>query len=194
MTLPDWAPASADETAVWQGKPRARIVHWGVVTGVLVAVTVLGVGGFLWRSGAIGLALLAACAAVALVGFAMPAGSAYLWRTHTDYLLTDAALYHRTGAVWVTVTELGLEKVQNSAYSQGVFGTMFDHGTVTVDTAGSEGAELSLRALDDPDDVHRLVAERAGVTGSDESIPGTIEQWRAVLDEVRKLRTVLRTE
>jgi len=60
-------------------------------------------------------------------------------RAHTDYLLTDAALYHRTGTLWITVTELGLEKIQNTAYSQGVFGTAFDHGTVTVDTAGSEG-------------------------------------------------------
>lgn len=193
MSLPDWAPASADETAVWQGKPRARVVHWGVVLGVLLAVTVLGVGGFLWRAGAVGTILFAAFLATALLGFAIPAGSAYLWRAHTDYLLTDAALYHRTGAIWITVTELGLDKVQNTAYSQGVFGAMFDHGTVTVDTAGSEGAELRLRALDDPDDVHRLVAERAGAAGGEDPVPGTVEQWRAVLDEVRRLRTVLGT-
>jgi len=194
MSLPDWAPASADETAVWQGKPRARVVHWGVVVGALVAVAVLGVGGFLWRAGAVGPVLLVAFLAVALAGFAVPAGSAYLWRTHTDYLLTDAALYHRTGAVWITVTELGLDRIQNTAYSQGVFGTAFDHGTVTVDTAGSEGAELRLRALDDPDDVHRVVAERAGAAGGDDQIPGTVDQWGAVLDEVRRLRTVLGTE
>jgi len=106
---------------------------------VLVAVVVLGVGGYLWRADAVGPAIFVAFIAVALLGFAVPAEATYLWRAHTDYLLTDAALYHRTGTLWITVTELGLEKIQNTAYSQGVFGTAFDHGTVTVDTAGSEG-------------------------------------------------------
>lgn len=194
MTVPDWVPASAGEAVVWQGKPRVRVVHWGAVAGVVLATVVSGIGVALWRSGAAEPLLLAAFVAVAPVAFALPAASASLWRTHTDYVLTDSALYHRTGVLRITVTELELDKVQNTAYSQGVFGTLFDHGTVTVDTAGSEGAELRLRALDDPDDVHRRVAERAGGTDASDPVPGTVEQWRAVLDEVRRLRTVLETE
>lgn len=196
MTVPDWAPASADESVVWRDQPRVRVVHWGVVAGLVVAAVVLGVGAFLWRSGAVGTLLAAAFVVVALVGFAVPAASASLWRTHTQYLLTDAALYHRTGTLRITVTELALDRVQNTSYSQGVFGTLFDHGTVSVDTAGSEGAELRFLALDDPDEVHALVAARAGPTAGDEddSIPGTVDQWRSVLDEVRQLRTVLGSE
>ncbi len=195
MTVSDWAPASADESVVWRGQPRARVVHWGVVAGVVVAAIVLGVGGFLWQSGTLGTPLAAGFAVVALVGFAVPAASAYLWRAHTEHLLTDAAVYHRTGTLRVTVTELALDRVQNTSYSQGVFGTLFDHGTVSVDTAGSEGAELRFLALDDPDEVHALLAARVGpAADEDDSIPGTVDQWRSVLDEVRQLRTALGAE
>lgn len=190
----DVRPASPDESIVWQGQPRKRVVHWGLVAGAVVAAIVLAVGVVLSQSAGVGLVFGAAILLVAVAGFALPAGSAYLWREYTHYLLTDAALYHRTGVFRVTVTELGLDKVQNTSYSQGVFGTMFDHGAVTVDTAGSNGTELRLLALDDPAEVHRLIAARAGDTGGEDSIPGTIDQWRSVLDEVRQVRTVLDAE
>lgn len=191
MTDLELTPASDDESIAWQGRPRKRIVHWGLVAGGVTAAVVLAVGAFLWQSGGIGVTFGVALLLVALAGFALPAGAAYLWREHTRYLLTDAALYHRTGVVRVTVTELGLDKVQNTAYAQGVFGTMFDHGTVTVDTAGSDGAELRLVALDDPDEVHRLVAARAGETAREDSIPGTVDQWRAVRAEITRVRRAL---
>lgn len=126
--------------------------------------------------------------------FAVPTAAAVLWRRHTHYLVTDSALYHRTGVVSITVTELGLEKVQNTAYDQGILGTLFDHGTVTVDTAGSEGPELRFSALDDPDEVHQTVAARAGAGGDADGFPGSLAAWQAVLDEVRRVRVAFESE
>jgi len=194
MSVPDWAPATADEAVVWQGQPRERVVHLGVAAGVAVALVVLA-GAYLTASNGAVPATLAAAVGVplALLAFAVPAGGAWLWRWATRYVLTDAALYHRTGLLSLTVTELRLGKIQNTSYSQGLFGTVFDHGTVTVDTAGSQGAELTLRQLDGPKAVHQRIAEAAGDAKGERGdvIPGSLDAWKAVRAEVRRVRAAI---
>jgi len=194
MSVPDWAPATADETVAWQGQPRERVVHLGVAAGVAVALVVLA-GAYLTASNGAVPATLAAAVGVplALLAFAVPAGGAWLWRWSTRYVLTDAALYHRTGVLSLTVTELRLGKIQNTSYSQGLFGTVFDHGTVTVDTAGSQGAELTLRQLDGPKAVHQRIAEAAGDAKGERGdvIPGSLDAWKAVRTEVRRVRAAI---
>jgi uncharacterized membrane protein YdbT with pleckstrin-like domain len=194
MSLPDWAPADADESVVWAGQPRTRVVHLGVAVGILAALVVVGGAVLAVSSGALPTTLAAAVGIpLGVLGFAVPAGGTWLWRWSTRYVLTDAALYHRTGVLSLRVTELRLGKVQNTSYSQGVFGTIFDHGTVTVDTAGSRGAELTLRQLDGPKAVHQRIAERAGGvdTRGEDGIPGSLAAWKAVRSEVRGIRTAV---
>jgi uncharacterized membrane protein YdbT with pleckstrin-like domain len=190
MSLPSWAPADESETVVWAGQPRSRVVLQGIAVGLGAAVVVAGsVFAF---GGVLGSARLPLAIVLGLAALAVPTASVWLWRRTTEYLLTDAALYHRTGVLSISVTELRLNKVQNTNYTQGVLGTVFDHGTVTIDTAGSQGAELTLRALDGPQAVHQQIAERVGVaTGERDAIPGTVDQWRAVRSEVRRLRAAL---
>lgn len=197
MTLPDWVPSTGEESVVWQGRPRRRVVHWGVVGGVIGVLLVVVVAVAAVRTGTISVGLAAVVGVpLAAVALTVPSATALLrWRS-TRYLLTDTALYHRTGIASITVTELGLSKIQNTTYTQGVFGTMFDHGTVTVDTAGSQGAELTLRDLNDPQAVQQRIAERATRAGggTGDGIPGSIEQWRRVRTEVRRIRAALTEE
>ena len=89
----------------------------------------------------------------------------------------------------LTVTELRLGKIRNTSYSQRVR----DHGTVTVDTAGSEGAELRLRQLDDPKAVHQHVAEQAGRAKGEraDGIPGSLDAWKAVHAEGRRIQAAV---
>lgn len=194
MSLPDWAPAGADESVVWAGQPRKRVVHLGVAVGVLAGLVVSGGAALAVSAGALPTSLAAALGVtLALLAFVGPAGGAWLWRWSTRYVLTDAAIYHRTGVLSLRVTELRLGKVQNTSYSQGVFGTIFGHGTVTVDTAGSRGAELTLRQLDGPKAVHRRIAERASGIDADreDGIPGSLAAWQAVRAEVREIRAAM---
>ncbi|MBX0302556.1 PH domain-containing protein [Haloarcula salinisoli] len=191
MSLPDWAPAANDEPVVWQGQPRQRVVHLGVAGGVVLALIVLASIAVIISNGLLPTELSAVVGvALALLVFAVPAGGAWLWRRSTRYVLTDAALYHRTGVLSLTVTELRLSKIQNTSYSQGIFGTIFGHGTVTVDTAGSQGAELTLQQLDGPKAVHQRIAEAAGEAKGErrDGIPGSLDTWKAVRAEVRRLR------
>lgn len=194
MSVPDWAPADANESVVWQGQPRKRVVWQGLAAGVVAALVVL-VGAYLAiSSGAFSFTLAVAVGIpLAVVALAVPAGGVWLWRWSTRYVLTDAALYHRTGVLSLRVTELRLGKIQNTSYSQGVFGTIFDHGTVTVDTAGSQGAELTLRQLEGPQAVHQRIAERTGQAdrGRDDGIPGSLAAWQSVRAEVRRIRAAV---
>ncbi|WP_324662974.1 PH domain-containing protein [Haloarcula sediminis] len=194
MSVPDWAPAGADETVRWEGQPRRRVVHLGVAAGVAAALVVLGGAGLAASSGALSPTVATVVGvALAALALAVPAGGAWLWRWSTRYVLTDAALYHRTGVLSLTVTELRLAKIQNTSYDQGVFGAAFGHGTVTVDTAGSRGAELTLRQLDGPAAVHQRIAESAGQAAGDraDDIPGSLDAWRAVRTEVRRIRAAV---
>jgi len=167
-----WLTLADGETVAWEGRPRLTTALPGIGLGVALAVGALGVGV------ARGLALLAV--PVALVGCLVAAG-AYLRVVNTEYVVTDQALYAKRGIVGRSVTEASLSKVQNSAFSQDALGTAFDYGTVTFEIAG--GNDVSFRRIDDPEVVRRLVDRTAG-----DEVPGSVEQWRAVLDEVRALR------
>ena len=196
MSVPDWAPAAGGETVVWQGQPRERVVYLGVAVGVVLALVALASVAVLASISTFSTVLAAAVGVpLAVLAFAVPAGGTWLWRWSTRYVLTDGALYHRTGVLSLTVTELQLGKIQNTSYSQGIFGTILGHGTVTVDTAGSRGAELALRQLDGPKAVHQRIAEQTGrAKGERETgIPGSLEAWKAVRAEVRRIRAAVVT-
>lgn len=191
MSVPEWAPATADETVVWQGQPRRRIVLQGLAIGLVGALVVAG-GAVAAITAEVSPTLaLSIGVPLAVVAMAIPTASVGLWRWSTSYLLTDEALYHRTGVLSLRVTELRLGKIQNTSYSQGVLGTVFDHGDVSVDTAGSEGSELVLRALEGPQHVHQRIAELSGGAAATDDIPGSLVQWQAVRAEVGRIRSAI---
>lgn len=196
MSLPDWVPAD-DESVVWAGQPRRRVVLQGGLAGLVGAAVAIVGAVVAVRTGVVSTPVAAAAGGtLALVAFAVPTAAMWLWRRTTHYLLTENALYHRTGVLSLTVTELRLTKVQNTTYSQGVLGTLFDHGTVTVDTAGSQAAELTLRALDGPGAVHQRIAARVGDAAdrTGDGVPGSLARWQSVRDEVTRLRRALDAE
>lgn len=82
------------------------------------------------------------------------------------------------------VVQSSLAKVQNNSFSQDVTGSLFGYGTVRLEIAG--GNDVDFYRIDDPQAVRRLV-DRATV----EELPGSVEQWRAMLEEVRALRATV---
>lgn len=194
MSEVDWPPV-ADERVVWAGQPRQRVVLQGLLVGLAVGLVVaVGAVAAVVEAGvAIPTAALAGVP-LAVLGVVVPTGAVWLWRRTTRYALTESAIYHRTGVLSITVTELSLRKVQNTAYDQSALGVVFGHGTVTVDTASSDGAELTLRALDGPAAVHRQLATQVKDTQGQADLPGTLDQWRAVRAETRRVRRLLAEE
>lgn len=187
----DPAAVSADftldpgETVVWTGSPRLSAAIGSLVFGgvlVLAGVTVF-VGATLpdipSRSPLVGLVLV-------VVGLFV-AGYRVVALRRTRYLVTTDALHVRSGVFGRRVARVGLERVQNSAYRQSLAGSVFGYGTVSVEAAG--GGDLAFRRIEDPREVRALVDRRVEVAA--DPIPGTVEQWEAVLEEVRALGAAL---
>lgn len=182
-------PLDSDESVLWTGRPRITVVLPAVVGGLALVL-----GGF------VGLLAFDSMPALVLVpfGFAVSAGR-YARNRRTQYVITDYALYKRTGVLSRTVSQAALATVQNSAYSQSLTGALFGYGAVEFEIAG--GGSFSYQAIPEPEAVRALVDRETGVedsltgeTSKSQSIPGRLEQWQAIREEVRLLHRILETQ
>ncbi|MFC4407072.1 PH domain-containing protein [Haloarchaeobius iranensis] len=178
----DWLTLEDGEEVLWAASPRVQSVIPAVFVGLVVAVV------------PVGLQLTAGDAfpvpvwPLALLGVVPPV-LAYVWIRNVEFVVTSRRCYRKQGVLSRDVLAVGFESVQNSSYEQGFFGRLFGHGTVSVDTAGGLGTELAFWNVEDPRSVQNLVLDqRAAFDDGDDELPGTVEQWQAVLAEVRRLR------
>ena len=160
------------ERVLWDGHPRIMTVLPAVIAGFVVVVASVAVA---VRVGQPVLVLLA------LGGLAIPVWS-YLHVANTRYVVTDRALYRKTGVLSRRVQRVSLSNVQNSQFSQGIRGSFLGYGSVAIEAAG--GGSVRFGNIENPRDVRTLVDERAG----EDPIRGSVEQWRAILNEVQALR------
>ena len=169
----EWWFTRADETIVWEGSPRWSAAIGGLAFGSVIA----------------GIALVAAVvidpriAVGALVGIGVASWQLLRVRS-TRYLLTTRAIWLKEGVLARNVRRVGIEKVQNTASSQSLSGSLFGYGTVTIEVAG--GRDLACRRIDDPETVRQTITDR--ITQPDSELPGTPEQWQAVLTTVRDIK------
>lgn len=165
------------ESIVWEGRPRLSAAIGGVVLGMIVV------------AGALVAAMIVdtRLGVTALLGIGL-AGWRLLQVRKTRYLITSRALWSKRGVIGQTVRRVGVSQVQNTAYSQSLTGSIFGYGTVTVEVAG--GRDLKFRRIDDPESVRRMLTDRIDMTDSE--IPGTADQWRAVLSVVRDINNAVK--
>jgi uncharacterized membrane protein YdbT with pleckstrin-like domain len=170
-----WLTLEPGEAVEWETHPRLmRAVPAILVSLALVAVAVVGA------------VIVDPLALAVLLVAPLPGGYAYLRVVNTRFVLTNRALYRKTGILGIDVRTVELDRVQNSKSSQGVLGTAFGYGTVTVDVAG--GSDIRYFDIYDPDEVRADIERLAGGT---DDVPGTLEQWREVREELRAIRRLL---
>lgn len=180
-----------DESVLWTGNPRLSAAVGSLVVGGALAVA----GAVLLAGPALPDAVPPdAFSAPPIAGFALvvvgllAAGYRVVELRRTRYLVTTDALQVRSGVLSRRVKRVGLERVQNSAYRQPLAGSVFGYGTVSVEVAGGGGG-LTFRRIEDPREVRALVDRRVELAA--DPIPGTVEQWEAVLEETRAIRAAL---
>lgn len=177
------------ETVQWSDHPRLMGILRDAVLGVVLVA--IGIGSLVAPNvlGTVVPAWVVRWSIVLVpVGIALPVW-ATLARTHTLFVISDRALYVERGVFGRRVDRLTLDRVQNSSYSQGIRGTLFGYGTVSIDMAGIETI-LRFHDIEDPRDVSARINQH---TSPNDDIPGTVDQWKAVLSEVRALRSMLET-
>jgi uncharacterized membrane protein YdbT with pleckstrin-like domain len=170
-----WMARGTDETVLWHGHPRMASALPAVVVGLLVGL--VGVGIVLTDGQPASLLLVPLGAVVAAWG--------YLRVVNTEFVVTDRALYRKTGIRSRSVARIALRRVQNSAFRQGLFGSLFGYGTIDVDAAG--GGSIRFDSVVDAAAVRSLVEREA----DGDEIPGSVPQWEAVLAEVRSVRATV---
>jgi len=189
---PTWLELAPGESVLWRGTRRVWVLlptALGVLPFVLagIGVTIL-------------LPATELSPVIDVVGLLISLGALgilawrYLAVRNTVYVATDEHLYRKQGVLSRSVTTVDYETVQNVTYSQSITGRLFDHGSLSFDTAGGSGTELSFQDIDDPRPVESLVNERmarARGQSDEETVPGTTQQWEAVLEEVRGIRQSL---
>lgn len=167
-----WLTLESGESIEWEANPRRMRAAPAVIVSLAVAAAAIGAGVAVDR-----------LAFAALLVAPLPGLYAYLRVRNTEFVVTDRALYRKRGLLGLDVRTVVLTRVQNTQSTRGILGNAFGYGTVDVEVAG--GRDLRFYDIYDPDDVRRLI-ERLG--GKSRDIPGSIEQWRAVRDELRAIR------
>jgi uncharacterized membrane protein YdbT with pleckstrin-like domain len=164
---PEWLSLDPDEEVRWVGQPAAVSIVPVVLVGVLF-VPLLGIG------------LLVIAGAVLSV-------------RNTDYVLTTRDIYVKRGVLSTNIKNVGLDRIQNTEFRQSFLGKQFDYGSIDISTAGSSGAEITFRAIENAPEVReqvtRLAREHEGpaTVDTDEGEP-----WREqLLEELAATREAL---
>ena len=175
----EWRWLDDGESVVWEGRPRlsAIVDSVGIGLGIIVAASWFAVQINPWL--AVG----------GLFGLLVPVWG-YFRLTNTTYLVTTRAVWTKTGVVGRSVRRVSLSKIQNTAYEQSARGSVFGYGTVTIEVAG--GRDVEFRRVDDPRFVQESLDDQIG-HGSKSEVPGSTEQWQAVLSSVRGIRETVET-
>jgi uncharacterized membrane protein YdbT with pleckstrin-like domain len=171
VSNPDWLSLDADETVVWAGAPRVRrVLPTAVAAACWIALLVAGAAVAV-ESMQFPLLVPVGAAVLLAVPAVVAAVATYLRTVNVAYVLTDRNCYRKRGVLSTRVTRIDLGSVQRSALAKNVWGNLFDYGTISLSTAGSEGADLRLTDLDDPesvrDELRRLTGERSPDTSED---------------------------
>ncbi|AUX09810.1 membrane-flanked domain protein [Halalkaliarchaeum desulfuricum] len=172
MAADDWRRFD-EEAVLWEATPRTTraLPGMGLSVALLVGVFWLAVTVSGWA-----LVLVPAAAAPGLFH--------YLRVVTTAFVLTDREITVKTGILGRSVRSVEYSRVQNVGYSQGVTGSVFGYGTVEIEIAG--GRDLQLYDVYDPTEPYEIVRECA--TGTATEIPGSLETWEAIREEVTALR------
>jgi Predicted membrane protein len=178
---PEWLSLDDGETLQWVGEPVPVSIVGTAVWGVLLTVVLLGF----------------------LILLTLP--FSWLSIENTDYVVTDEALYVKKGVVSTNIESVGLDKIQNTEYSQSFWGKQFDFGSIDISTAGSSGAEISLQNVADARHVREMVSSlsteyasrsrRSGADGAESATASpavsTRDQMDELIDEVRATRQAM---
>lgn len=131
--VPEWLSLDQDEEIQWIGEPVMLSLVGTLITGVILSVVLIGL--------------------LVLLGLPFQ----YLSIKNTDFVVTNKALYVKKGVLSTNIESVGLDKIQNTEYSQSFWGKQLGFGGIDISTAGSSGAEISFTNIEDAREVREMV-------------------------------------
>lgn len=174
---PEWLSLEPGEEVEWVGQPATVSIVPAIVVGIPF-ILLLGLG----------LVIIA---------------GAVLSVRNTDYVLTTRNIYVKRGVLSTNIENVGLDRIQNTEFRQSFLGKQFDYGSIDISTAGSSGAEITFRAIENApevrDHVTRLAREYEGrgatETADEEAWPEELlEELAATREALERVERALRSE
>ncbi|MFC7190232.1 PH domain-containing protein [Halocatena marina] len=149
---PSWVTLSPDERIIWQDRPS----HWVIAKELIIGSIVVGIG-------IVGIVLLPGLwlllpSALVLIG-AIYAGVTIYKHRKVRYLITSTELYKKTGVFSKSVINLRLDRIQNTSFDQTFYQRLLGYGTVHIETAGTDGTDLVLESVNNPEHVMGRITE-----------------------------------
>lgn len=158
----EWIHLSEDEEIYWAGRstlftiarPLASasiLIVIGVVL-TLVGPTVLANWLDVTVSGWVRLLPLLVAVWGCFVG-----GQAYLGWRRTQYVITNQEVYIKEGFVSRDVSQIRLDRVQNTTTTQSAFERILSYGDIVLYTSGSDTLNIVLDNVPDPQQVNGII-------------------------------------
>lgn len=82
---------------------------------------------------------------------------AELRRYYEFMVITNHRVFHIKGIITKRFTDVVIGKISDTAYAQGLIGTIFKHGTISINTPGSPHAEIVMKGVLYPERRKRLI-------------------------------------
>jgi uncharacterized membrane protein YdbT with pleckstrin-like domain len=155
----DWLHLTDGEEIRWAGRPSWLTIALSVAFGV--AIVLLGIGLTIWLSPMIsdlgGPSWLAYLPLILTVVGLGQIGITYLNWIRLLYVITDEEIYVKHGLLSRDVSQIRLDRVQNTAYNQSALERVLSYGDVVIYTAGSSTEDVTFRNVPNPERVKRTL-------------------------------------
>ncbi|WP_328517202.1 PH domain-containing protein [Haladaptatus caseinilyticus] len=151
-----WLHLTPEEEVLWMGHQSIYRILPVITAGFIVILLGIGLTGsnILGQARWLGVIFI-------LVGCVIALPSILRWRFEW-YVLTTEEIYHKRGIISTDVTQIRLDRIQNTACTQSLIERIFDYGDVTVYTAGSGTMDLVFSNISNPQSVNKLLTEQLG--------------------------------
>ena len=154
-----WTGARPDylqggDEPVWSARPRP-VAALGALRSLLGLIPFLFFTSFM--DGPRGVWIPLAATGLVLMFIAVR----FMQLRRTEYMATERRVYARQGLIGTTVNQLTYDKITDITFHQDILGKIFGYGSVTLQTAGSNQAPITMIGLAAP-----LAAKE------------TVERWR----------------
>lgn len=154
-----WLHLRDGEQVAWASRPHPIALGTWFVVGLAISLVGLLAAAWAWNAGYHLVGWLAVV--TTLVGLATAALSYASW-TNTRYVITNEQVYAKRGVLSRDVTQLSLERVQNTTLHQSVAGRVLGYGDIAVYTAGSGEPEVTFGRAPSPGNARAALATQIG--------------------------------
>ncbi|MFW6048338.1 MAG: PH domain-containing protein [Candidatus Natronoplasma sp.] len=95
----------------------------------------------------------------------------------TEYVITDQRVCSRFGLIGRNTNEASFERIQDTAFNQGLLGRLLGYGDVGVRTAGTAGSEINFEGVSEPKRIQRKIRDMIERHEEDKEIKERIKRF-----------------